>query len=159
MAPKTQATSTTTKKQKPCHNERRGPGRRQAAGRSVLLYRNRYQPRTRPWRAKQPKLAEHRRVSHSPYTRLPFARAIHPKNAPNHPSSATAEMRKHRNLRYFAKSDPRRPPPKSRAHFRNTPYLRNPNYHQATDTPGTLDYPRMTEVTFGVASAMQRLLG
>lgn len=41
----------------------------------------------------------------------------------------------------------------------DTSYLRNPNYHQATDTPGTLDYPRMTEVTLGVASAMQRLLG
>ncbi len=41
----------------------------------------------------------------------------------------------------------------------DTSYLRNPNYHQATDTPETLDYPRMTEVTLGVASAMQRLLG
>ncbi len=41
----------------------------------------------------------------------------------------------------------------------DTSFLRNPNYHQATDTPDTLDYPRMTEVTLGVASAMRRLLG
>ncbi|MGB7346483.1 MAG: M28 family peptidase [Pirellulaceae bacterium] len=41
----------------------------------------------------------------------------------------------------------------------DTSYLRNPNYHQSTDTPETLDYPRMTEVTLGVASAMRRLLG
>ena len=44
----------------------------------------------------------------------------------------------------------------------DTSYLRNPNYHQATDTPDTLDYPRITEVTLGVtlgvASAMRRLL-
>lgn len=41
----------------------------------------------------------------------------------------------------------------------DTSFLRNPNYHQATDTPDTLDYPRMTEVTLGIASAMRRLLG
>lgn len=41
----------------------------------------------------------------------------------------------------------------------DTSFLRNPNYHQATDTPDTLDYPRMTEVTLGVAAAMQTLLG
>jgi Zn-dependent M28 family amino/carboxypeptidase len=40
----------------------------------------------------------------------------------------------------------------------DTSFLRNPNYHQSTDTPETLDYPRMTEVTLGVASAMRRLL-
>lgn len=40
----------------------------------------------------------------------------------------------------------------------DTSYLRNPNYHQASDTPETLDYPRMTEVTLGVASAMRKLL-
>ncbi len=40
----------------------------------------------------------------------------------------------------------------------DTSFLRNPNYHQATDTPDTLDYSRMTEVTLGVASAMRRLL-
>lgn len=41
----------------------------------------------------------------------------------------------------------------------DTSFLRNPNYHQATDAPDTLDYSRMTEVTLGVASAMRRLLG
>ncbi|GAA4467459.1 M28 family metallopeptidase [Novipirellula rosea] len=41
----------------------------------------------------------------------------------------------------------------------DTSFLRNPNYHQATDTPETLDYPRMTEVTLGVAAAMRKLLG
>ncbi|MGN6545219.1 MAG: M28 family metallopeptidase [Aureliella sp.] len=41
----------------------------------------------------------------------------------------------------------------------DTSFLRNPNYHQASDTPETLDYPRMTEVTLGVASAMRYLLG
>lgn len=40
----------------------------------------------------------------------------------------------------------------------DTSYLRNPHYHQATDTPETLDYPRMTEATIGVATAMKRLL-
>lgn len=41
----------------------------------------------------------------------------------------------------------------------DTSFLRNPHYHQATDTPDTLDYPRMTEVTLGVAAAMRKLLG
>lgn len=41
----------------------------------------------------------------------------------------------------------------------DTSFLRNPNYHQASDTPETLDYPRMTEVTLGVAAAMRKLLG
>ena len=40
----------------------------------------------------------------------------------------------------------------------DTSYLRNPNYHQATDTPETLDYPRMTEVTLGVAAAMRTVV-
>lgn len=40
----------------------------------------------------------------------------------------------------------------------DTSFLRNPNYHQATDLPGTLDYTRMTEVVRGVASAIKRLL-
>jgi hypothetical protein len=40
----------------------------------------------------------------------------------------------------------------------DTSYFRNPNYHQPTDTPETLDYPRMTEVTLGVAGAMRKLL-
>ena len=39
----------------------------------------------------------------------------------------------------------------------DTSFLRNPNYHRATDTPDTLDYQRMTEVTLGVASALQFL--
>lgn len=41
----------------------------------------------------------------------------------------------------------------------DTSFLRNPNYHLASDTPDTLDYGRMTDVTLGVASAMQYLLG
>lgn len=40
----------------------------------------------------------------------------------------------------------------------DTSFLRNPNYHRSTDTPDTLDYQRMTEVTIGVASAL-RFLG
>jgi Zn-dependent M28 family amino/carboxypeptidase len=40
----------------------------------------------------------------------------------------------------------------------DTSFLRNPHYHQATDTPETLDYPTMTQVVLGVASAI-RLLG
>jgi Zn-dependent M28 family amino/carboxypeptidase len=40
----------------------------------------------------------------------------------------------------------------------DTSFLRNPHYHLETDTPETLDYPRMTDVTIGVASAMKRLL-
>ena len=40
----------------------------------------------------------------------------------------------------------------------DTSYLRNPNYHLESDTPETLDYARMTEVTLGVAAAMKRLL-
>ena len=39
----------------------------------------------------------------------------------------------------------------------DTSFLRNPNYHRSTDTPDTLDYQRMTEVTNGVASAMRLL--
>ncbi|UUO06424.1 M28 family metallopeptidase [Blastopirellula sp. J2-11] len=41
----------------------------------------------------------------------------------------------------------------------DTSFLRNPHYHQPTDTPDTLDYDRMTEVTLGVAAAVKRLLG
>jgi Zn-dependent M28 family amino/carboxypeptidase len=40
----------------------------------------------------------------------------------------------------------------------DTSFLRNPHYHQETDTPDTLDYLRMTEVTLGVAGAMKYLL-
>jgi len=39
----------------------------------------------------------------------------------------------------------------------DTSYLRNANYHEPTDTPETLDYERMAEVTLGVAGAMARL--
>ncbi|MCU0710479.1 MAG: M28 family peptidase [Pirellula sp.] len=39
----------------------------------------------------------------------------------------------------------------------DTSFLRNPHYHRSTDTPETLDYARMTQVTFGVASAVQHL--
>ncbi len=41
----------------------------------------------------------------------------------------------------------------------DTSFLRNPHYHRATDTPDTLDYARMTQVTLGVAAAMRSLLG
>ncbi len=40
----------------------------------------------------------------------------------------------------------------------DTSFLRNPHYHLITDTPETLDYHRMTDVTLGVAGAMKRLL-
>ena len=40
----------------------------------------------------------------------------------------------------------------------DTSFLWNPNYHQPSDTPEPLDYPRMTEVTLGVAAARSRLL-
>ena len=38
-------------------------------------------------------------------------------------------------------------------------YLRNPNYHQSTDTLDTLDYARITEVKLGVAFALRYLSG
>lgn len=41
----------------------------------------------------------------------------------------------------------------------DTSFLRNPHYHRSTDTPDTLDYQRMTDVTIGVASALQFLSG
>jgi Zn-dependent M28 family amino/carboxypeptidase len=41
----------------------------------------------------------------------------------------------------------------------DTSFLRNPHYHQATDTPETLDYERMTQVTLGVTGAIKRLAG
>lgn len=40
----------------------------------------------------------------------------------------------------------------------DTSFLRNPHYHQVTDTPETLDYARMADVTLGVAAALRRLL-
>jgi Zn-dependent M28 family amino/carboxypeptidase len=39
----------------------------------------------------------------------------------------------------------------------DTSYLRNPHYHQTTDTPETLDYDRMAQVTIGVAGALRYL--
>ena len=36
----------------------------------------------------------------------------------------------------------------------DTSFLRNPHYHQDSDTPETLDYQRMTQVVLGVAEAM-----
>jgi hypothetical protein len=41
----------------------------------------------------------------------------------------------------------------------DTSFLRNPHYHLPTDTPGTLDYPRMAQITLGVAGAIARLAG
>jgi Zn-dependent M28 family amino/carboxypeptidase len=39
----------------------------------------------------------------------------------------------------------------------DTSFLRNPHYHQPTDTPETLDYDRMAQVTLGVVGALRRL--
>ncbi|MBS0260713.1 MAG: M28 family peptidase [Planctomycetes bacterium] len=39
----------------------------------------------------------------------------------------------------------------------DTSFLRNPHYHEPTDTPETLDYPRMAQVTQGVVGALGRL--
>ena len=39
----------------------------------------------------------------------------------------------------------------------DTSYLRNPHYHLASDTPDTLDYVRMAEVTLGVAGGVAAL--
>jgi Zn-dependent M28 family amino/carboxypeptidase len=39
----------------------------------------------------------------------------------------------------------------------DTSFLRNPHYHQPTDTPETLDYERMAQVTLGVVGALRRL--
>lgn len=41
----------------------------------------------------------------------------------------------------------------------DTSFLRNPNYHRATDTPETLDYARMAEVSVGVAGAVRHIAG
>ncbi|NBB74832.1 MAG: peptidase M28, partial [Bacteroidetes bacterium] len=40
-----------------------------------------------------------------------------------------------------------------------TAFYRNPNYHAATDTPDTLDYPRMAQVVDGVHGAVRALAG
>jgi hypothetical protein len=39
----------------------------------------------------------------------------------------------------------------------DTSFLRNPHYHLAGDTPDTLDYPRMAEVTLGVIGGVCRV--
>jgi Zn-dependent M28 family amino/carboxypeptidase len=39
----------------------------------------------------------------------------------------------------------------------DTSFLRNPHYHRMSDTPDTLDYQRMAEVTRGVAAAVRHL--
>ena len=39
----------------------------------------------------------------------------------------------------------------------DTSFLRNPHYHQPSDTPETLDYNRMAGVTVGVAGALRHL--
>jgi hypothetical protein len=39
----------------------------------------------------------------------------------------------------------------------DTSFLRNPHYHQSSDTPETLDYRRMADVTLGIAGAVRRL--
>ena len=41
----------------------------------------------------------------------------------------------------------------------DTSFFRNPHYHQATDTPDTLDYAFLERVTAGVCLAVERLLG
>ena len=39
----------------------------------------------------------------------------------------------------------------------DTSFLRNPHYHLSSDTPDTLDYDRMAQVTLGVAGAVAHL--
>jgi Zn-dependent M28 family amino/carboxypeptidase len=41
----------------------------------------------------------------------------------------------------------------------DTSFLRNPHYHLSSDTPETLDYERMAQVTLGVAGGVRRLAG
>ena len=41
----------------------------------------------------------------------------------------------------------------------DTSFLRNPHYHKASDTPDTLDYARMSEVTLGVMGGLVKLSG
>ena len=40
----------------------------------------------------------------------------------------------------------------------DTSFFRNPHYHEPTDTPTTLDYPFLANVTAGMAAAVLRLL-
>jgi Zn-dependent M28 family amino/carboxypeptidase len=39
----------------------------------------------------------------------------------------------------------------------DTAFMRNPHYHQATDTPDTLDYERFSRVTSGLIETLRRL--
>jgi hypothetical protein len=39
----------------------------------------------------------------------------------------------------------------------DTSFLRNPHYHEPTDTPETLDYPRLAQATLGVAGAVAQI--
>ena len=41
----------------------------------------------------------------------------------------------------------------------DTSFLRNPHYHLSSDTPETLDYERMAQVTLGVAGGVRRIAG
>jgi hypothetical protein len=41
----------------------------------------------------------------------------------------------------------------------DTSFMRNPHYHQATDTPETLDYPRLALATLGIAGATAQIAG
>ena len=41
----------------------------------------------------------------------------------------------------------------------DTSFLRNPHYHLSSDTPETLDYERMAQVTLGVAGGASRVAG
>lgn len=41
----------------------------------------------------------------------------------------------------------------------DTAMFRNPNYHRKTDTPGTLDYPRMARLTRGMEGVVRKLAG
>jgi Zn-dependent M28 family amino/carboxypeptidase len=41
----------------------------------------------------------------------------------------------------------------------DTAFMRNPHYHQATDTPDTLDYARFAQVTAGLIATLRRLAG
>lgn len=41
----------------------------------------------------------------------------------------------------------------------DTSFLRNPHYHRSTDTPDTLDFDRLADVTLGVVGAARRVAG
>jgi hypothetical protein len=39
----------------------------------------------------------------------------------------------------------------------DTSFLRNPYYHQPTDTPDTLNYDQLAQATLGLAGAIARI--